>query len=133
MWKEYMVKLSQNSDFVKVNNPAEITEVTEAESVLGINFPDDYRQCLMEINGNDDCLYSIRSMVELNILMKELYPEDNYLRVGGNGCGDDIFYRIKDGSVNSSELYMWWHEDDMSENEPFASNLMEAIVKLYSE
>ena len=88
MWKEYMTKRAEINNYIKVNTPATRTEISEAEYKLGIKFPDDYKRCLMEINGNDDCLYSIKSMVEINLLMKELYPEDNYLRVGETGSHD---------------------------------------------
>jgi cell wall assembly regulator SMI1 len=133
MWKDYMSKLLENSKFIKVNPPATIEEITEAENEIGINFPDDLKQCLLEVNGNDDCLYSIDHMVEINLLMKKLNPNDTFLRVGGNGCGDDIFYRTVNGKVVCNDLYMWWHEDDESTNEPVGHNLMEAIIKLYSD
>ncbi len=68
MWKDYMTKLSENSKYIKVNPPATIEEMTEAENE--IKFPDDLKQCSLEVYGNDDCLHSIDHMVEINLFSK---------------------------------------------------------------
>ena len=54
-----------------------------------------------------------------------------YLFVAGNGCGDYYCYRIDNGIVQSSPIYIWEHEDFQSK--VVAANLEDMIHLYYQD
>lgn len=64
-------------------------------------------------------------------MMDEIYPNNQFLRVATNGCGDDFGYRLEDNKTLSRDIYMWDHEVD--ELTLVALNLKEVITKYYND
>jgi hypothetical protein len=120
--------------FMQPNPPATEAEIAEAEKQLNIRFPDDLKELLLELNGDNDLLFSAKQITETNLELRKLgcfMPLDCLLFFGGNGCGDYFGYPItREDGVRDDNVFMWEHEYD---NRVWKANNLEDLIKRYYE
>ncbi len=102
--------------FTRPNPPATEAQIAEAENKLGAKLPGDLKALLLEMDGDNNLLFSTEQIINTNIEVRELgcfMPLDCLLFFGGNGCGDYFGYPItKDDGVRDDNVFMWEHEYD---------------------
>jgi hypothetical protein len=113
--------------------PASAQDIARAERNLGVAFPGELRELLLETNGvsahfSAPFVWTVEEIVEqnkhfrANTSFRELYkPFDDLLFFGAEGNGDQFAYRIVNGRIPEPSIYEWDHETDVRAQ--FASNL----------
>jgi hypothetical protein len=113
--------------------PASTQDIERAERNLGVQFPAELRELLLETNGasahySSPFVWPVEEIAEQNrqfrsnSSFKGLYmPFDDLLFFGAEGNGDQFAYRIVDGRISDPSVYEWDHETDG--RTLFASNL----------
>ena len=104
--------------------PADPGMLDAAERALALALPSDLRALFAECNGVTDHLgfrvvWPVTELAPRNEEFRttrefrRLYmPFDALLFFGEVGNGDQFFYRILDGEVRESDVYLWDHETD---------------------
>ncbi len=120
-WRKHISALSPDIEF---NAPAQPEEIHDAETRLGVVFPDALKELWSQSNGLIDhygCwfIWSRQEMVKENLEMRtfpgfsELFmPFDTLLFFGDDGGGDLFFFPILDGKIRNEFLFRWDHETD---------------------
>ena len=107
MYKELILEASNGKAEIQIQKPATLSDIKQAENMVGYNFPDELKKLLLEMNG------------------------DKWLFFAGNGCGDYYCYNInQDGTVDISAIYIWLHE--VNETHMVAGNMKELIRRYYN-
>src|SRR5688572_22482805 len=113
--------------------PASTQEIEHAERELGVEFPTELRELLLETTGESAhysaaFVWPVEEIVEQsrqfrgNKSFEELYmPFNDLLFFGAEGNGDQFAYRILNGRIPDPSIYEWDHETDA--RTWFASNL----------
>lgn len=136
MYKELILECSKNNQWTKIQKPATITEIQEAEKTVGYQFPNDLKQLLLELNGDSYLLLStnrIKEICQLNKeYLKEVYEDiDCHIFFAENGCGDYYCYNISEnGEADTSDIYIWEHETNKTTI--VAKDIKELICKYYN-
>lgn len=136
MYKELVLKCSVGQASVKVQQPATVSEIQEAENVVGYNFPDDLKKLLLEMNGDGWLLFSTEEIIKTTSLNREYLLEcyediEQHIFFAGNGCGDYYCYNINsDGTVDTSQIHIWLHEDN--DTRIVANDIAELIYRYYN-
>lgn len=136
MFKELITECAKDNRWTRLQKPATITEIQEAENTVGYRFPDDLKQLLLELNGDSYLLLStdrIKEICQLNReLLKEIYEDiDCHIFFAENGCGDYYCYNIaENGETDISAIYIWEHETN--ETALVAKDIQELIRKYYN-
>jgi hypothetical protein len=119
--------------------PASTQEIGHAERDLGVEFPPELRELLLETNGasahySSPFVWPVEEIVEqnkhfrANKSFKELYmPFNDLLFFGAEGNGDQFAYRILNGRISDPSIYEWDHETDA--RTLFASNLSDYFMR----
>lgn len=98
--------------------PATEQEVQTAEGRLNVRFPDELRAFLCETNGDTYLCLSVQEIVSTNLEHRKAFGEDcdveKFLLIATNGCGDYYGYRIDNGKITSTTIYIWEHEEFVS-------------------
>lgn len=103
-------------------------ELGEAETVLGVRFPDELRELLREMDGVRDepayllLILSVREIVSENLAMRQ-FDERRRLRVAvgrllffaADGNGDLYAFPVVDGVARGDAVLWWNHEADSVE------------------
>ena len=106
MYKELINELSKDSGRAVPQKPAALSEIREAEEIVGCCFPAELRELLTEMNGDRWLLFSTGEIKEVALSTREYLSEsfddiDKHIFFGSNGCGDYYCYNITgDGSVD---------------------------------
>lgn len=144
-YKKLLIKLTKKIKWVKLGEPCSIEKLNAAQSKVGLTFPEELKNLLLEVDGDGGwLLMSAEEIVENRVDMRQdwspFFKENNYvgdpdgfLLFAQNGCGDYYGYQIKnDGTVDQTAIYMWNHEEIGEETcyHKVASNLTE-FIKLY--
>ena len=134
-WLELIESYALKNPYIRCNPPAVEEDLDEVESKLGITIPGDLRELLMELNGDNNLIFSTAQIIETNLSVREAMssamPLDCLLFVAGNGCGDCYGYPITRDGIKDWEIFMWEHEYD---NRVYKSNgLREAIQQYYND
>lgn len=136
MYVELVRKCAKAADnpYVIPQRPAKEAEIRETERRLAVPFPPELRKLLSEMDGDRWLLWPTRWIVQENLENREAFRDwvdlTQFLFFAGNGCGDLYGYRIENGSISSSAIYLWDHED--GEARVVARNLAE-MIRLYYE
>ncbi|MBS3872168.1 MAG: SMI1/KNR4 family protein [Firmicutes bacterium] len=134
MWRQCVLKAAAGNPNVKLNPPADNSDILAAERALGIRFPSDLVEMLRQVDGDNYFLLSCRQIVDVNLRLRSVtawMPLDCLLFVAGNGCGDYFGYPITGDGVKETEIFMWEHEYD---NRIFKANgLREAVENYYKD
>lgn len=114
--KQYAVHLNS----VKFHPSATASEVCEAEKRLNVLFPDELKALLFEVNGDNFLLWSLDQIVKDNMDLRSINPDiigpelfnfSEFLFIAENGCGGYYGYRIDNGSIQSTSIYIFEHEE----------------------
>ena len=135
MYIEKIRRYMKENNFINPQPPVELSMIAEAESKLGVGFPDELKKMLSEMNGDKWLLWSVEQIVDDNMQIRE-YLADCYeginelLFIAGNGCGDYYAYSIQNGQILTTEMIIWEHEDN---SKTFvAHSLLEMIDRYYN-
>lgn len=135
MYIEQIRKHMNDNEFIKPHPPANLKIITNAENRLRFMFPNELKELLLEMDGDNCLLLSVKQIIEDNLMVREALSEcyqglDELLFIGGNGCGDYYSYSILDGQIKSTEIVKWEHEDNSKI--VVAYSLKEMISKYYN-
>ena len=136
MWTEQIKKYKDENPFIKINPPAKAWAIGAAEKKLRIAFPNELKDLLLELDGDDNLLHSVKQIVENTLLTRKALGEyyeglSELLFIAGNGCGDYYTYLITNGSIASNQILRWEHEDN---SRVFvADGLADLIDKYYTD
>jgi hypothetical protein len=120
--------------------PASDKEIRHAERELGVEFPGDLRQLLLETNGasahySAPLIWPVEEIIEQNrhfrssTAFAKLYkPFTDLLFFGAEGNGDQFAYRVLEGRISDASIYEWDHETD--ERILFASGLKDYVSRI---
>ena len=120
MWKQLIESLTPDHEF---GPPVAWSEIALAEEKLGITFPEDLRNLLLETNGVQGqyglgLIWPIHRIVDDNLhfrtneSFKELYmPFDALFFFADAGNGDQFAFPILSKAVRE-DVFVWNHEDD---------------------
>ncbi len=135
MYKELLVPYQTDNSFMKPQPPATSRQILEAENVLGVSFPEELRQLLLEMNGDKWLFLSIKEIITDNLMLweelSEIYENiREFLMIGTNGCGDYYAYKISEGKIIDTQLVRWEHEDNSS---CFVATDLKELIRRYYE
>jgi hypothetical protein len=120
--------------------PASAREIGHAEREMGIEFPGDLRQLLLETNGfaanhGAPLVWPVEEIIAQNRHFRtsrefaRLYaPFTDLLFFGAEGNGDQFAYRVEEGRVADPSIHEWDHETDRRIR--FAANLEEYVSRI---
>jgi len=142
MYRELILELTQDNEYVKIQPPCLENEIDNAEKVVGYPFPKELRALLRELNGDKYLLLSAKEIVEQAKLNKEIQEEysdeefakelDRFIFFATNGCGDYYGYHAdSDGVLDETAIYIWQHEDYCWKQA--ATNMRELITRYYND
>ncbi|HTB86101.1 MAG TPA: SMI1/KNR4 family protein [Candidatus Sulfotelmatobacter sp.] len=120
----------------KLSKPAKHTDITSAEKKLGVRFPDDLRDLLLETNGIDglysspvcsiDQIVSMNQKIRSAEYLADRMPFDHLLFFGDTGNGDDFAFPVfRNGGVGTA-VFMWEHETDCRQE--YAASLSHFLI-----
>ncbi len=96
---------------IKPRVPATEAEIARAEREIGIQFPQELRDLLLEMDGDCNLFLSLNDIVEYNAYpYSEQYPIGSLLIFGADGSGNLFAYKVKDKRAEGGEIYLWDHE-----------------------
>ena len=120
-WKKFVKHLVDESEF---GPPADVDRLTAVEKSLGVTFPLDLRDFLLEadglIAGYNSIIWPVADIEQRNREFRtfpdfrSLYmPFDHLLFFADDGGGDQFAFAIDaDGEIRKSDIYCWEHESD---------------------
>ena len=134
MYISLLNKYAQDIDFSEVQPAATEQEVLEAENQLNLLFPDELKDFLYETNGDNFLCLSLNRIIADNLRLRKtidtsLFDLSNFLFIATNGCGDYYGYQIENGTIQSTSIYIWDHEE--FEAKLVASSISELIIGYY--
>jgi hypothetical protein len=121
MWTEFVAKHYADHQF---RLGATREQIAEAESKLGVAFPDDLRDLLLETDGvlgeySLGLVWPVEQITDDNLEyrsfpdFRDLYmPFEPLLFFGDAGNGDQFAFAILNGAVRRSDVFVWNHEND---------------------
>lgn len=136
MYKELILESSNGKAEIQIQKPATLSDIKQAENVVGYNFPDKLKKLLLEMNGDKWLFFSTDQIIQRISLNREYLLEcyediEKHIFFAGNGCGDYYCYNInQDGTVDTSAIYIWLHE--VNETHMVAGNMKELIRRYYN-
>ena len=121
MYKELILELTQNNEYVKIQSPCTGEEIEKAEKAVGYPFPKELWELLYELDGDKYLLLSAKEIIAQAILNREtqeMYSDeefakelDKFIFFATNGCGDYYCYHAdSDGVIDENAIYIWEHE-----------------------
>ena len=131
-WRALTEQLSADFSGAHPNPPATEREIREVEETFGVALPQDMREYLLEMNGDNWLMFSVSQIIETNAEVRKqthTMPLDCLLFVGGNGCGDYFGYPITGEGLDGGNMFMWEHEYDSRVWR--VNNLRELINRYY--
>lgn len=131
-WDTIYLGFLNSYNCIKKNPPATQEQIADIEKLLGTKLPKDLKELLLEMNGDNDFVFSAEQILETNLSVRELdcfMPLDCLLFFAGNGCGDYYGYPItpSDG-VREDNVFVWEHEYD---NRIWKANDLEDAIRKY--
>ena len=121
MWKKLVQSIDSKCEF---EEPADDSEIIDAEESLNLKFPKSLSECLSETNGilgeyGLGLIWPLQKIVtsntefRVNRDFRELYmPFDSLLFFGAAGNGDQFAFPIQAGKIRRDDVFVWNHEDD---------------------
>lgn len=98
-------------DEISPRSPASAEEISHAEQQVGIRFPAELRDLLLEMDGDCNLFLSIDDIVKYNAYpYSENYPLGSLLFFGADGAGNLFAYKVEQKEVKSGKVYLWDHE-----------------------
>ena len=121
MWRKYLLELDVGLELAE---PASAEAVARAERELGVNFPAELRELLLESDGvmdeyGTELVWPVERILDDNSMFRgtpdfaDLYmPFDALLFFGDSGGGDQWAFTVLAGEVRKSDVFVWDHEND---------------------
>lgn len=149
MYRELLLNVSQGNEWVRIQPPCPEPDIDFAEKVVGYPFPNELRELLRELNGDQWLLLSAQEIVknvelnrecylpffEQNFSQKEYLDRvDRFIFFATNGCGDYYGYRVGiHGIPEENAIYIWEHEEigQACNWRMVAENMAEFITRYY--
>ena len=98
-------------DDIKPQSPASMAEISHAEQQIGIRFPKELCDLLLEMDGDCDLFLSLDDIIEYNAHQySENYPIGSLLFFGADGSGNLFAYIVEEKNAKSGEIFLWDHE-----------------------
>ena len=98
-------------DDIKPRPPASAAEISRAQQQIGIRFPKELCDLLLEMDGDCDMLLSLGDIIAYNAYpYSENYPIGSLLFFGADGTGNLFAYKVEKKEAKSGEIYLWDHE-----------------------
>ena len=96
---------------IKPRPPASMAEISHAEQRIGIQFPQELRDLLLEMDGDCDLFLSLDDIIKCNAYpYSENYPIGSLLFFGADGSGNLFAYKVEEKEAKCGEIYLWDHE-----------------------
>lgn len=120
MYIDLLNRYAANIEDSKPQPAATENEVRNAEEMLNILFPNELKELLFETNGDNFLLWSLDQIVKDNLDLRSINPDiiepelfnfSEFLFIAGNGVGDYYGYRIDNGTIQSTSIYIFEHEE----------------------
>ena len=134
MYRELINEVANNVKHAVPGKPATLSEIKEAEEIVGCRFPAELRELLTEMNGDRWLLFSTEEIKDVALSTREYLSEsyediDRHIFFGGNGCGDYYCYNImSDGSDENGKIWIWEHETNRTS---FAASSISELIRRY--
>jgi len=135
------------------HSPASHEQIRECEKHLGVIFPEEFKQLLLQTNGVSEkvstvkgeidsgyFLLSVERILENNTFLRTQnddfnMPLDCLLFFAEDGIGDYFGFPVIKGVVPHSRIYFWDHEDDSRQSiapslEYFIENWLTGKIKV---
>jgi hypothetical protein len=121
MWREKVQALSKAAVF---GQPADLTRLRNAADRLRLDLPNELHTLLAESDGivgeySLGLIWNCERIVTHNLNFRkdknfiDLYmPFDCLLFFADAGNGDQFAFAIRNGQIQSSDVYVWDHEND---------------------
>ncbi len=98
-------------DEIRPRPPAGMAEISHAEQQIGIRFPQELRELLLEMDGDCDLFLALEDIITYNAYpYSENYPIGSLLFFGADGAGNLFAYKVEEGEAQSGAIYQWDHE-----------------------
>jgi len=98
-------------DDIRPRAPATVAEIAQAEQQIGVRFPQELRELLLEMNGDCNLFLGLDDMLRYNAYpFSEQYPIGSLLIFGADGAGNLFAYKVRDKKAKAGEIYLWDHE-----------------------
>lgn len=83
MYKELILELTQNNEYVKIQSPCTGEEIEKAEKAVGYPFPKELWELLYELDGDKYLLLSAKEIIAQAILNREtqeMYSDEEFAK-----------------------------------------------------
>lgn len=98
-------------DEIRPRPPVGMAEISHAEQQIGIRFPQELRELLLEMDGDCDLFLALEDIITYNAYpYSENYPIASLLFFGADGAGNLFAYKVEKGEAQSGAIYQWDHE-----------------------
>lgn len=140
MYIDLLKQYTSHLNTVKFHPAATDREIGEAEKRLNILFPNELKNLLFELNGDNFLLWSLDQMIKENLDLRSMNPQiidpelfdfSNFLFFATNGCGDYYGYKVESGKILSPSIYVFDHEEYVARF--VAANVPELIELYYTD
>lgn len=125
-------------DEIRPRPPASEAEICRAEQKLGIRFPQELRDLLLEMDGDCDLLLCLEDIIEYNACRySEHIPAGSLLVFGADGAGNLFAYKVRENQAESGAIYFWDHEiavwGPKEEELRYQADSLSALIRGYYE
>ena len=140
MYIEILQQYMANFEGLKFQPAVAEDDITEAEMRLNILFPNELKNLLCEINGDNFLLWSLDQMIKENLELRSMNPKiveperfdfSNFLFFATNGCGDYYGYKVENGKILSTSIFVFDHEEYVARF--VAANVLQLIELYYTD
>lgn len=98
-------------DEIRPRPPVSAKDISCAEQQLGIRFPQELIDLLLEMDGDCDLFLGLDDIIQYNgYQYSENYPIGSLLFFGADGAGNLFAYKVEEKEAKSGEIYLWDHE-----------------------
>ena len=117
---------------IRPQPPATEAEISCAERQTGVQFPQELRSLLAELNGDCDLLLSTDAIVEYHQYdLSRRYPKGALLFFGSDGAGNLYGYRVRPDHTASPGIVFWDHELDSVTLLPPERSSLQTLIPYY--
>lgn len=135
MYTELVNQYAGHIQFAQPQPTAGSQEIEKAERSLGVAFPEELKNLLLEMDGDEFLLWSLGYLVSENLRIHDgpyaSEKAEQYLFFATNGCGDHYGYPVVNGNVRTDEIVMFEHE--LGKAKTVAADIGELIRLYYTD